>query len=124
MPYEPTLNDMARQAWQGKQDSRDPHAKARADESVFLAQDVATQILGFDAADQLAWRADPCAGGEVNAARADLPDTPGWYLRWALGPEHGGSVLILHRPCAEGGHRTRIRSLAGLGAHLTKLTDR
>ncbi|MFD7639607.1 hypothetical protein ACFV4P_03045 [Kitasatospora sp. NPDC059795] len=124
MTYETTLKDMAVEAWRKRQDARDPLAKALAEESVFRAEDFVFQTFGRVPVDLLTWEADQCVGGEVNAARADLPDTPGWYLRWSLGPEHHGPALMLHRPCAEGGHRNRIHSLAGLGAHLAALADR
>ncbi|MEU5389477.1 hypothetical protein [Kitasatospora cineracea] len=113
---------MAIGAWRDRQIETTEREQAEAYACVYHAEEFAAKALGTDPAALLTWKAVPVKDREVYAARADLPDTPGWSLRWATGPD--GTALLLHRPCAEGGHRNRVRSLASLGAYLAKLADR
>ncbi|MFE2346157.1 hypothetical protein [Kitasatospora cineracea] len=94
-----------------------------AAESISAAQEFAGRILGADAARLLSWEAVTPEGNELYAARADLPDTPGWYLRWA-GDGEEDTPLALHRPCVEGGHRDLVKDLVGLGGYLATLAER
>ncbi|MEU8919542.1 hypothetical protein AB0D10_01225 [Kitasatospora sp. NPDC048545] len=123
MTHDTTLTAMALAALAEQQADQARHSDALDDESVRTAADFAAYVIGGDAAKLLAWEATAPEGDEVYAARADLPDTPGWHLRWASDGEDDTS-LALHRPCAEGGHRDLVQGLAHLGGHLASLTSR
>ncbi len=88
------------------------------EDSLEWAATTARNRIGDDAAAHLDWRHDRTTASEVYAARADLPDTSGWYLRWSMGEDGDDVTFNLHRPCVHGGHTNPIISLADLGEHL------
>ncbi|WP_327073177.1 hypothetical protein OG196_14115 [Kitasatospora purpeofusca] len=123
MKNTPNLADLALDAWAEREAARARQAGTADDEISRAALESATYVIGADAALLLAWRPVPAEGSELAAVRADLPDTPGWYLRWATESEETPS-LALHRPCSEGGHRDLVEDLAHLGQFLDELTSR
>ncbi|WP_035862426.1 hypothetical protein [Kitasatospora cheerisanensis] len=123
-PYEPTLRHMAAEALAEQwADDQNHQFEADADAERYAAAHT-RKILGEDPADLLAWKAAEPETGEQLAARAALPDTPGWYLRWAVSEDGDSTTFNLHRPCAEGGHSDQIGSLAHLGEFMDRLNSR
>lgn len=120
MTNNPTLTDLALAARAEQLTTQAHQADGLAGEAVRGAKDFAAYVLGSAPASLLTWEAE---AAELYAARGDLPDTPGWYLRWASDGEEETS-LALHRPCNEDGHRDLVEDLADLGRYLATLADR
>ncbi|MFJ6136456.1 hypothetical protein [Kitasatospora sp. NPDC092286] len=123
MPYSPTLADLAELALAEKRAQDRRRTRAGAGDAGRFAHVHATEVLGAGAAGLLDWEDTSTYSGEYRAARAAVPGTPGWYLRWAGDEDGDTDKFELLRPCAHVGHRNHIHGLAELGALMEQLND-